>query len=183
MHLYRTLQKGEEIIRPCDSHFSYRHEHRYNKMRVLSSVVVGASIGTLLILLIQTEPCDSLFWVPSLVKQKLNQLRNQWSNSLLMTTISTAASQQKVGSDDRKRFLLKVKYYNRLSYWCSTTTVTTTTTTTISTNTFCATINGVVGACRRKKMIDDAYMIDQLPVDSSSMSNINDLVQPNESLT
>ena len=179
--------------RPFDSHFSNRHDQKEdNTMRVLSSsyVVFGVLIGTLLILSWQTEPCDSsssnsrvLIWVPSVSVELQQKVSHRWSKSLMATIWASAASKQQQikGGDEQKRlFLLKAKYYNRLSYWCSTTTVTTTSTTTISTKTFCATINGVVGACRRRKKLliedDDDLLAD-------SVTNQHHLVQPTESLS
>ena len=111
-----------------------------------------------------------LFWNP--VVQKAIQLRNRLflSSSETKTVIRTphAKSEPYPNSNineliSKERILLKVKYYNRWSSWCSTSTVTTTSTSTISTNTFCATLFNVRGACRRRKklmMASDLLLFD-----------------------
>ena len=116
---------------------------------------VGVLFGVLLIILFQTDSCDCHFWSP--VIEKAVQWRKQW---IIIPGNS-------IKYDDNKKRLLKWKYY-KLSSLCSTSTVTTTSTSTISTDTFCATVNNIRGACRRRKkftnfpLLHDELMDNQL---------------------
>jgi len=145
----------------------------------LAAAMVNNSIGFLIVaslllpMILRPPYCADgyLFWNP--VVQKAIQLRNRLflsSSSSGTSIIRTpqAKSEPYPNSNNnelisKERILLKVKYYNRWSSWCSTSTVTTTSTSTISTNTFCATLFNVRGACRRRKklmMASDLLLFD-----------------------
>jgi hypothetical protein len=134
------------------------------------SVVTHLLICAFLMIIL---PCDSYLWHPVNIQQRIHSLLPQ-SNPIGITIRSPPVKSE--NNEFKERILLKVKFYNRWSSWCSTSTITTTSTSTISTNTFCATLFNVRGACRRrrKKLPDDVLLVDLLD---------NQLLQPTKKLT
>jgi hypothetical protein len=140
-------------------------------MQSLNSVVTYLLIGALLMII---RPCDSYLWHPVNIQKTIHSLTNLLLPPSNPITYFKSPSVKSDKNEFKERILLKVKYYNRWSSWCSTSTITTTSTSTISTNTFCATLFNVRGACRRRRKI--------LPNDVLDLSD-NELLQPTKKLT